>query len=118
MLRQVFYAKEMNPVCELDSAGQGNPDNSEAVCFGTSCVLPSNAIYSDAKPREVFIAVCFLIPIIAIGLYPKVAMQIYDAKTVALNSQVRQSRLTSPLVAKAKANQNVSNIAAAFAPEL
>lgn len=118
MLRQVFYAKEMNPVCELDSNSQGNPDNSEAVCFGTSCVLPSNAIYSDAKPREVFIAVCFLIPIIAIGLYPKVAMQIYDAKTMALNSQVRQSRLTSPLVAKAKANQNVSNIAAAFAPEL
>ena len=116
MLRQVFYAKEMNPVCELDSNSQGNPDNSEAVCFGTSCVLPSNAIYSDAKPREVFIAVCFLIPIIAIGLYPKVAMQIYDAKTMALNSQVRQSRLTSPLVAKAKANQNVSNIAAAFAP--
>ncbi|MFN5854697.1 MAG: NAD(P)H-quinone oxidoreductase subunit 4 [Pseudanabaenaceae cyanobacterium] len=118
MLRQVFYAKEMNPMCELDGSGQGNPDNDEAVCFGTSCVLPSNAVYSDAKPREVFIAVCFLIPIIAIGLYPKVAMQLYDAKTVALNSQVRESRLASPLVAKAKANQNVSNIAAVFAPEL
>ncbi len=118
MLRQVFYAKEVNPVCELDGNGQGNPDNSDAVCFGTSCVLPSNAVYSDAKPREVFIAVCFLVPIIAIGLYPKVAMQLYDAKTVALNGQVRESRLASPLLAKAKANQTIGNVATIFAPDL
>ena len=59
------------------------------VCFGTNCVLPSEADFSDARPREVFIAVCFLIPIIAIGAYPKMATNIYDATTTAINSQMR-----------------------------
>lgn len=38
-----------------------------------------------------FIAACFLVLIIGIGLYPKVAMQMYDVKTVAVNAEVRQS---------------------------
>jgi NAD(P)H-quinone oxidoreductase subunit 4 len=29
--------------------------------------------------------------IIGIGVYPKMAMQMYDAKTVAVNAQVRES---------------------------
>ena len=40
--------------------------------------------WMDAKPREVFITVCLLVPIIAIGLYPKLATQTYDVKTVAV----------------------------------
>jgi NAD(P)H-quinone oxidoreductase subunit 4 len=38
-----------------------------------------------------FIAACFLLPIIGIGFYPKLATQIYDVKTVAVNAQLRQS---------------------------
>ena len=63
----------------------------EAVCFGNSCVLPGDAPFIDAKPREVAIAFCFLIPIVGIGFYPNMAMQVYDAKTVAVNAEVRQS---------------------------
>jgi NAD(P)H-quinone oxidoreductase subunit 4 len=33
--------------------------------------------------------VCFLGLIIAIGCYPKVATQMYDVKTMAVNAQVR-----------------------------
>jgi NAD(P)H-quinone oxidoreductase subunit 4 len=91
MLRQVFYNSGKAPTCNLADAGLPSQDNDEAVCFGTSCVLPGDAIYNDASPREVFIAACFLIPIIAIGFYPKLAMQMYDAKTVAVNAEVRQS---------------------------
>jgi len=50
--------------------------------------LPSEAEFSDARPREVFIAVCFLVPIIAIGAYPKIATNLYDATTTAINSQM------------------------------
>ena len=46
---------------------------------------------SDAKPREVFIAVCLLVPIVAIGLYPKLATQTYDVKTVAVTEQARDA---------------------------
>lgn len=89
MLRQVFYGS--GSTCELTDANQQNQDNQQAVCFGTNCVLPANAIYSDAKPREVFIAASFLLLIIGIGFYPKLATQLYDVKTVAVNAQVRQS---------------------------
>jgi NAD(P)H-quinone oxidoreductase subunit 4 len=91
MLRQVFYGTGAAPTCDLTETGLKNQGDQEAVCFGTNCVLPANATYSDAKPREVFIAVCFLLLIIGIGFYPKVATQLYDVKTVAVNAQVRQS---------------------------
>ena len=63
LLRQVFY-------------GQSNPELATLVGM-------------DAKPREVFITACLLIPIIGIGLYPKVATQTYDVKTVAVAAQAR-----------------------------
>ena len=91
MLRQVFFNSGAAPACDLDNIGSQNQDNQEAVCFGTNCVLPANARYSDASRREVFIAGCFLILIIGIGFYPKLATRIYDVKTVAVNAQVRQS---------------------------
>ncbi|HEY9620173.1 MAG TPA: NAD(P)H-quinone oxidoreductase subunit 4 [Crinalium sp.] len=91
MLRQVFYGSGTAPTCEIGNVTVKNQADQEAVCFGTSCVLPADAVYSDAKPREVFIAACFLALIIGIGLYPKLATQLYDVKTVAVNAQVRDS---------------------------
>jgi len=69
MLRQVFYGKENN---ELAIA----------------------AYSSDARPREVAIAMCLLVPIVGIGLYPKIATQTFDVKTVAVASQVRTALST------------------------
>jgi len=97
MLRQVFYNSgavptcDITPSCDITDAELQNQGDQEAVCFGTNCVLPAEAEFSDARPREVFIAACFLVLIIGIGVYPKMAMQMYDVKTVAVNAQVRQS---------------------------
>jgi NAD(P)H-quinone oxidoreductase subunit 4 len=66
MLRRVFYGK----------------DNAE---------LNLDKYLSDANPREIFITACLLVPIVGIGLYPKIAMQTYDVTTVAVTSQVRQA---------------------------
>ncbi|HEY9699156.1 MAG TPA: NAD(P)H-quinone oxidoreductase subunit 4 [Trichocoleus sp.] len=91
MLRQVFYAGGEAPTCDVVTPGAPQQIDQEAVCFGTNCVLPADADFSDAKPREVFIAACFLALIIGIGFYPKLATQLYDAKMVAVNAQVRES---------------------------
>jgi NAD(P)H-quinone oxidoreductase subunit 4 len=91
MLRQVFYGSDVAPACVISDADSQNQDNEEAVCFGTNCVLPTEAKFNDAKPREVFIAACFLLLTIGIGVYPKLATEMYDVKTVAVNTQVRQS---------------------------
>ena len=45
----------------------------------------------DAEPREVFIIACLLVPIIGIGVYPKLVTQIYDATTSRLTALMRQS---------------------------
>jgi len=45
----------------------------------------------DAEPREVFIIACLLVPIIGIGLYPKIVTQMYDATTDQLTTLLRQS---------------------------
>jgi NAD(P)H-quinone oxidoreductase subunit 4 len=42
----------------------------------------------DARPREIFITLCLLVPIIGIGLYPKIATQTYDVKTVDVAAQL------------------------------
>lgn len=97
MLRQIFYNAgekllcDIAPTCDLEDLSLKEQGEQEAVCFGNSCVLPNEAIYDDARPREVFIAACFLVPIIGIGLYPKLAMNVYNVTTMALNTQVRQS---------------------------
>lgn len=74
MLRRVFYGKA----------------NSELVI---------DKYFADAKPREIFITACLLIPIISIGLYPKLAMQTYDVKTVAVAAQMRNALPTTSQVA-------------------
>lgn len=97
MLRQVFYGSGTNlvcdvvPSCNLNDVDLKQQGNEEAACFGTNCVLPIDAKFEDASPREVFIAVCFLALIVTIGFYPKLATNLYDVKTVAVNAQVRQS---------------------------
>ncbi|MBW4614539.1 MAG: NAD(P)H-quinone oxidoreductase subunit 4 [Desmonostoc vinosum HA7617-LM4] len=93
MLRQVFYGSGKVLTCNINNAGSENQEDEGTVCFGTDCLLPSQSVYDDARPREVFIAACFLILIIGIGFYPRMAMQIYDVKTVAVNTQVRNSYL-------------------------
>lgn len=45
----------------------------------------------DAKPREIAIAACLLLPIIGIGLYPKAATQTYDVKTTEVAAEVRNA---------------------------
>ncbi len=91
MVRQVFFVSEKPPVCDLNSSTKKSEGDDEAVCFGTSCILPIDATYDDAQPREIFIAASFLVLIIGIGLYPKLATEMYDAKTVAVNADIRQS---------------------------
>lgn len=63
-LREIFYG----------------PENKE---------LTSHEVLVDAEPREIFIISALLVPIIGIGLYPKILTQIYDSKTVALTERLR-----------------------------
>jgi NAD(P)H-quinone oxidoreductase subunit 4 len=95
MLRQVFYGAsavcDVSPVCDLNDLDLKAQGNQEAVCFGTDCVLPEKAEFKDANAREIFIAFCFIGLIVAIGVWPQLATQMYDTKTVALNQQMRQS---------------------------
>ena len=46
--------------------------------------------WSDAQPREVFITACLLIPIIGIGVYPKLVTQTYDVKTTEVAAHEHQ----------------------------
>ncbi|MFB2982643.1 NAD(P)H-quinone oxidoreductase subunit 4 [Microseira sp. BLCC-F43] len=55
--------------------------------------------WMDAKPREIFITACLLLPIIGIGLYPKLMTQTYDVKAVAVAAEMRQ---VLPIVAQPK----------------
>jgi len=91
MLRQLFYNTGVFPSCVIDAYKERGMGEQEAVCFGTNCELPANAIFTDARPRELAIAFAFLLPVIGIGLYPKLLTQVYDVKTVALNRQIKQS---------------------------
>ncbi|CEJ44003.1 NAD(P)H-quinone oxidoreductase chain 4 (EC 1.6.5.-) (NAD(P)H dehydrogenase I, chain 4) (NDH-1, chain 4) [Umezakia ovalisporum] len=94
LLRKVFYGTSAALMCDINNGAFENQDNEGTACFGTDCLLPNQTVYSDAKPRELFIAACFLVLIIGIGLYPKLTMQMYDVKTVAVNAQLRQSLMT------------------------
>ena len=93
MLRLVFFNSNEALACDIDRIKTKQPTNEVAVCFGNSCVLPGEAPFSDATPREIFIAVCFLFLIVGIGIYPKLATQMYDTTTVAINANVRQSQV-------------------------
>ena len=64
MLREIFYG----------------PENKELV---------SHEVLVDAEPREIYIVVCLLIPILAIGFYPKLTTQIYEATSNKLTNSLR-----------------------------
>jgi NAD(P)H-quinone oxidoreductase subunit 4 len=64
MLREIFYG----------------PENKE---------LTSHENLVDAEPREVFIIGSLLIPIIGIGLYPKLMTQVYDATTAEVTTMLQ-----------------------------
>ncbi len=66
MLREIFYGKE------------------------NSFLTRKNITWTDAQPREIFITACLLIPIIGIGLYPKLVTQTYDVKTTEVAQYSRQ----------------------------
>ena len=70
----------------------------------------------DAEPREVFIITCLLIPIIGIGLYPKVVTQIYDASISQLTTRIRAS--VPSLVQQAEIPANTYSIMSLTAPEI
>ena len=89
MLREIFYGSENKELVEHE----------ELV---------------DAEPREVFIIAALLVPIIGIGLYPKMLTQVYDATTVQLTARLRDS--VPSLVAKAAADKTVSLRAPAIEP--
>ncbi len=91
MLREVFYGQGAALICDINNSSLENQEDEGTVCFGTDCFVPEDSVYEDARPREVFIAACFLLMIIGIGFYPKMAMQMYDVKTVAVNTNLRQS---------------------------
>ena len=67
MLRQVFYGPK-NPAFTTEPEAQ-----------------------MDAKPREVLITACLLLPILGIGLYPKLATQTYDVMTVEVATRIQDS---------------------------
>ncbi|MGD1900743.1 MAG: NAD(P)H-quinone oxidoreductase subunit 4 [Geitlerinemataceae cyanobacterium] len=91
MVREVFhgslFGKQAIPSCDITDPNRRQDflDSQAAVCFGTNCVLPGQAVFRDSQPREIFVAVSFLVLIVTIGCYPKVAMQTYDTQTVAIN---------------------------------
>lgn len=90
MLRQVFYGK-------------------------TNSGLKIEKYMGDASSREIFITACLLVPIIGIGLYPKIAMQTYDVKTVAVAAQVRNAL---PLVAQRQVVSGIASLAGSHSENL
>ncbi len=82
------------------------------VFYGQEGTAVAGEFLLDAKPRESFIAACLLVPVIAIGLYPKLITQTYDVKTVQIAAHVRNS---IPLVAS-KSLDNLPHFS--IAPDL
>ena len=58
---------------------------------------------ADAQPREIFIATCLLIPVMGIGLYPKIATATYDLKTTEIASKTRAAL---PIIVQQKVNND------------
>jgi len=91
MLREIFYG----------------PENQELV---------SHEVLVDAEPREVFIIACLLVPVIGIGLYPKMLTQIYDSTTVAYTTRLRDS--VPSLVKPSELAQGKSSLVSVTAPKI
>ena len=78
MLREIFFGKEKQE-------------------------LVSHTNLVDAEPREVYIISCLLVPIIGIGLYPRLVTDSYSSSIEALvgrdlGAMERISQPTAPLI--------------------
>ena len=69
MLRQVFYGSRQN--------------NQSSFSHQRKLV--------DAGPREIFVVVCLLVPMIGIGVYPKMLTQIYQVRTDEVVQQFQKT---------------------------
>ena len=65
--------------------------------------LEIEGFQADAQPREIFIATCLLIPVIGIGLYPKIATTTYDFKTTEIASK---ARFALPVIVRQQSNNS------------
>jgi NAD(P)H-quinone oxidoreductase subunit 4 len=92
MLRQVFYGE--------------NNLNSQVLQYKYDL---------DAQPREIFIVACLLIPIIAIGLYPKLATDTYDLKTIQVATKMRNAL---PTIAQQESRSNSFASVSLTAPKI
>ena len=90
MLREVFYG-ESNPKLKLDS------------------------FQLDAQPREIFITACLLIPIVSIGLYPKLVTNTYDVKTIEVATKMRSAL---PVIVQNDEKERISAISLWQSPGL
>jgi NAD(P)H-quinone oxidoreductase subunit 4 len=82
MLRQVFYGQQSEE-------------------------LHLDAFTPDIKPRELLIAGALLVPIIGIGVYPKLLTETYDVKTVEVAVHARQ---VLPVIASQKSTNLFSQV--------
>jgi NAD(P)H-quinone oxidoreductase subunit 4 len=64
----------------------------------------------DAEPREVFVIACLLVPIIGIGLYPKILTQMYDSTTEEITARIRASVPTLASVQHQTTDRLVSEV--------
>jgi NAD(P)H-quinone oxidoreductase subunit 4 len=84
--------------------------------YGEAKAAPKGQVFRDASPREVFITACLLVPIVGIGLYPKLLTQTYDVKTTQVASQAREAVLaiahqpTNRLFAKAYSAPKLASV--------
>lgn len=78
--------------------------------------LVSHTNLVDAEPREVFIIACLLIPIIGIGLYPKIVTQIYDSSISKLTTNLRAS--VPSLIEQADSSVKANSMVSLTAPEI
>jgi NAD(P)H-quinone oxidoreductase subunit 4 len=78
--------------------------------------LTSHQALIDAEPREVFIIACLLVPIVGIGVYPKIITQMYDATTHQLTALMRNS--VPGLVERANLPQETMGMISQSAPAI
>jgi len=64
----------------------------------------------DIQPREMFIAACLLVPVIAIGLYPKLITSSYDFKTTEIAYKTHLELSVIAQLETSKTSDSVSNL--------
>ena len=89
MLREVFYG-ENNTKLKIDR------------------------FQADIQPREIFITACLLVPVIGIGLYPKIITTSYDFKTTEIASKAREAL---PVIVQQQIDNNYGFISTLPSPK-